>query len=186
MRQPPLAVRKADNSPATGRRQGTRAAAAAANRPGGTGYPGISARLTATMARRCCSGWAGNRNHGPSLLRQRLHGSSLQLPSPAEQHRCPIVAAAGPGDSGRQKSGCPPVGGQFESRSAISSSLNVTGRLSCGSMLPRRFRCSGLAALRSGSACPRMTSGFCRRQLRLPAGMVPELAVADGSRHHCR
>ena len=45
-------------------------------------------------------------------------------------------------------------------------------------MLARRFRCSGLAALRSGSACPRMTSGFCRRQLRLPAGMVPELAVA--------
>ena len=42
-----------------------------------------SGRATATMGHRCC----GNRIHGPSL----------RLPGPAEQHRWPIVAAAGPG-----------------------------------------------------------------------------------------
>ena len=61
-----------------------------------------------------------------------------------------------------------PVGGQFDSSSVASSSLTVTGCLSCGGTLPRRFRCSGLAALRSGSACPRMTWGF----LKAPAEIV--------------
>ncbi len=68
---------------------------------------GISARLTATMARRAVPAGRATATMGHRRCANDIHGSSLRCP-PAEQHRCPIVAAAGPGDSCRQKSGCPP------------------------------------------------------------------------------
>ena len=91
--------RKTGNSPAPGRRQGqaaARAAAATANGPTAPAdgafqlaspqrWPSDAARrgrATATMGDRCC----GNDIHGPSL----------RLADPAEQHRCPIVAVAAP------------------------------------------------------------------------------------------
>jgi hypothetical protein len=52
------------------------------------------------------------------------------------------------------------AGGHFGSGSMFGWSLKVAVRRGLGSeVLPRRFRCSGLAALPSGSACHRMTSG---------------------------
>jgi hypothetical protein len=84
------------------------------------------------------------------------------------RHKTGIVTQTG--GSGHQKvqvrGHAFPVGGQFDSSSAVSSSLNVTGRLSCGPdaaaplpVLGPPCRKHG-AALRSGSACHWMTLGF--------------------------
>ena len=68
------------------------------------------------------------------------------------------------GDGGQACGHVFSAGSQFGSRSAA------------GDVLPRRFRCSGLAALRSGSACRWKKLGFCRHRLRLRAEMIPQLA----------
>ena len=63
----PRTTRKAGQSDPAGSPPGMRAARGGGELAGGAGSPGISARLTATMAHRCCSAGAGSRNDGPSL-----------------------------------------------------------------------------------------------------------------------
>ncbi len=85
-------------------------------------------RPTATMAQRCC--W--NRIHGPSL---RLHG-------PAEQHRCPIVAVAAPGQAAK----CPVC------REFGTSAAGIGNR-------ERKQPTTGSP----GTALPHLTPAVCRR-----------------------
>ncbi len=177
-RQPAARAREPLRRPRTGRRHRLTRHSGSAHRndvpamlSGGGGQPqrwDIVAAGTTSMGHRCGSPAPLSSIDVPSLrlrLRLRLRAGARAggrvpgVPGVGGSER----RAPGTGDSGHQKvqvrGHAFPVGGQFKSSSAACSSLNVTGNLSCGGMLPRRFRCSGLAALRSGSACPRMTSG---------------------------
>jgi hypothetical protein len=68
------------------------------------------------------------------------------------------IAEGVPGDSGHQKIQIGghsfPIGGQFGSRWAASSSLTVSAGWGREKQLPRRMRCSGLAALRCAAGLP--------------------------------